>query len=45
MLPNPIPTSLRPRTVLLLGLLALLFSLIFSSVSEKRAARIAVHYS
>ena len=35
MLPNPIPTSLRPRTVLLLGLLALLFSFIFSSVSEK----------
>ena len=35
MVPNPIPTSLRPRTVLLLGLLALLFSFIFSSVSEK----------
>ena len=35
MLPKQIPTSLRPRTVLLLGLLALLFSFAFSSVSEK----------
>ena len=35
MLPNQIPTSLRPRTILLLGLLALLFSFVFSSISEK----------
>ena len=35
MLPNQIPTSLRPRTVLFLGLIALLLSFAFSSVSEK----------
>nr|WP_320145289.1 hypothetical protein [uncultured Anaeromusa sp.] len=36
MFPNNLPTSLRPRTVLLLGLLALLLSLAFSSSSEKQ---------
>ncbi len=36
MLPTNLPTSLRPRTILLLGLLAILLSLAFSSSPEKQ---------
>ena len=38
MLPNQIPASLRPRTVLLLGLLAILLALAFAAAPEKELA-------